>query len=129
MNRKNFVRFIPGIAWFLIVMVLLFAPGTELPSNKWLGDIQFDKLVHAGVFGLLGLLFMIPVGLSKLEKREKLIYFVRIALVISLWGLASEFIQKYWAIGRNFDLIDWLADSIGALAAFLYGKKKYIKRA
>jgi VanZ family protein len=128
MNRINFVRFLPGIAWFLIVMVLLFAPGNQLPSNKWLGDIQLDKLVHAGEFGLAALIFMIPVGLSKMEKREKLLYFARIALAISIWGLASEFIQKYWAIGRNFDLIDWLADSIGALIAYLYSQKKYIKR-
>ena len=127
MNRINFFRFIPGIAWFLIVMVLLFAPGNEFPSTKWFGDIQIDKLVHAGVFGLLGLLFMIPVGLSKMGKREKLQYFIRIVLAISIWGLTSEFIQKYWAIGRNFDLLDWLADSIGALIAFLYCRKKYIQ--
>jgi VanZ family protein len=88
MNRINFVRFIPGIAWFLIV---------------------------------------IPVGLSKMEKREKLQYFIRIAVVISIWGLTSEFIQKYWAIGRNFDMLDWLADSIGALIAFIYCRKKYIQ--
>jgi VanZ family protein len=62
-----------------------------------------------------------------MEKREKLQYFIRIALVISLWGLTSEFIQKYWAVGRNFDLIDWLGDSAGALIAFLYCRKKYIK--
>ena len=72
MNRINFFRFIPGIAWFLIVMVLLFAPGNEFPSTKWFGDIQIDKLVHAGVFGLLGLLFMIPVGLSKINTSSEL---------------------------------------------------------
>lgn len=129
MNRKHFVKFIPGISWFLIMMVLLFAPSTEFPSTKWFGDIQFDKLVHAGVFGLLGLLFMIPVGVSKMEKSDKLQYFIRIALAISLWGLASEFIQKYWATGRNFDLIDWLADSIGGFVALIYCRKRYLKRA
>ena len=127
MNRKTFIRFTPGIAWFIIVMVLLFAPGNEFPSTKWFGDIQLDKVVHAGVFGLMGLLFMLPIGIADIEKSKKLTYFIRIAIAISIWGLASEFIQKYWAIGRNFDLIDWLADSIGAVIAFLYCKKKYIK--
>ncbi len=125
MNLKTFIRFIPGFAWFLIVAVLLFAPGNEFPSTKWFGDIQVDKLVHAGVFGIMGLLFMIPIGTSSIEKRKKLGYLIRIAIVISLWGLASEFIQKYWAIGRNFDLIDCLADSAGSGIAFIYCKKKY----
>jgi len=125
MNLKTFIRFIPGFAWFLIVAVLLFAPGNEFPSTNWFGDIQVDKLVHAGVFGIMGLLFMIPIGTSYIEKRKKLGYFIRIAVVISLWGLASEFIQKYWAIGRNFDLIDCLADSAGSGIAFIYCKKKY----
>jgi VanZ family protein len=125
MNLKTFIRFIPGFAWFLIVAVLLFAPGNEFPSTKWFGDIQVDKLVHAGVFGIMGLLFMIPIGTSSIEKRKKLGYLIRIAVVISLWGLASEFIQKYWAIGRNFDLIDCLADSAGCGIAFIYCKKKY----
>ena len=125
MNLKTFIRFIPGFAWFLIVAVLLFAPGNEFPSNKWFGDIQADKLVHAGVFGLMALLFMIPIGISSFDKRKKLEYLIRIAVVISLWGLASELIQKYWAIGRNFDLLDWLADSAGAAIAFVFCKKKY----
>jgi hypothetical protein len=125
MNRKTFIRFTPGIAWFIIVMVLLFAPGNQFPSTNWFGDIQVDKLVHAGVFGLMGLLFMVPIGISSIEKRKKILYFIRIAVAISLWGLASEFIQKYWAIGRNFDLIDWLADSVGTAAAFVFCKKKY----
>lgn len=127
MNRKTFIRFTPGIAWFIIVMVLLFAPGNEFPSTKWFGDIQLDKVVHAGVFGLMGLLFMLPIGIADIETSKKLAYFIRIAIAVSVWGLASEFIQKYWAVGRNFDLIDWLADSIGAAIAFLYCKKKYIK--
>ena len=127
MKRMSFTKFIPGIAWFLIVMVLLFAPGREFPSTNWFGDIQMDKLVHIGVFGLLALLFMTPVGRSKMEKREKLQYFIGIAVAISIWGLSSEFIQKYWAIGRNFDLLDWLADSIGAVLTYLYCRKKYIQ--
>jgi VanZ family protein len=33
-------------------------------------------------------------------------------------GLTTEFIQKYLVPGRNFDLLDWAADSLGAFTTF-----------
>lgn len=130
MNRIHIIRFIPGIAWFFVVLVLLFMPGNDMPSNdlinKLFDKIYFDKWVHTGIFGLLALLFMLPFALSSMEQKEKLQYFIRIAIATSVWGLASEFIQKYWATGRSFDLIDWGADSIGAFVSFIICRKKYI---
>jgi hypothetical protein len=126
MNRINVIKFIPGIAWFFVVLVLLFMPGKDVPSNNWFDIIYFDKWVHSGIFGLLALLFMLPIAYSSINQREKLQYFIRIAIATSIWGLTSEFIQKYWADGRSFDLIDWGADSLGALASFIICRKKYI---
>lgn len=126
MNRINLLKFIPGIAWFFFVVVLLFMPGNDIPSNDLFSKIYFDKWVHTGIFGLLALLFMLPFALSPLEQKEKLHYFIRIAIATSIWGLTSEFIQKYWATGRSFDLIDWGADSLGALFSFIICRKKYI---
>jgi VanZ like family len=130
MNRIHPLKFIPGIAWFFVVLVLLFMPGNDMPSNDWLNTffdkIYFDKWVHAGIFGLLALLFMLPFAHSPMEQKEKLQYFIRIAIATSIWGLTSEFIQKYWATGRSFDLIDWGADSLGALTSYIICKKKYI---
>lgn len=126
MNRINVIKFIPGIAWFFVVFVLLFMPGKDVPSNNWFDIIYFDKWVHTGIFGLLALLFMLPFAYSSINQKEKLHYFIRIAIATSIWGLTSEFIQKYWAEGRSFDLIDWGADSLGALASFIICRKKYI---
>ncbi len=126
MNHIKIIRFIPGIAWFFVVLVLLLMPGKDVPSNDWLSFIYFDKWVHTGIFGLLALLFMLPFALSPLEQKEKFQYFIRIAIATSVWGLASEFMQKFCASGRSFDLIDWAADSLGALSAFFICKKKYL---
>jgi len=116
----------PGIAWFFVVLVLLCMPGKDIPSNNWFDIIYFDKWVHTGIFGLLALLFMLPIARSSMGQKEKLHYFIRIAIATSIWGLTTEFIQKYWAIGRSFDLTDWAADSLGALAAFIICRKKYL---
>ena len=124
MKQLTISSFIPGIAWFFIVLVLLCMPGHDIPTTSWFDKIFLDKWVHAGVFGLLALLFMGPIAQSALEDTEKLQYFIRIAIATSLWGITTEFIQKYLVTGRSFDLLDWAADSVGALTALLVCRRK-----
>ena len=58
------------------------------------------------------------------DKKQAFALFLKIALAISLWGLTTEFIQKFWVEGRSFDLFDFIADSIGAFVAYLIAKKR-----
>ena len=114
-------KFIPGIAWFFLVLILLCLPGNEFPKNiEWLEKIYFDKWVHAGLFGILAFLLMYPYAKSEIDLQSKLNTILKIALAVSVWGLTTEFIQKYFVPFRNFDLWDWAADSVGALAALVF---------
>ena len=111
-------KFIPGIAWFFILLILLCIPGRDLPdSGDWLQKIFFDKWIHAGLFGLLAFLFMAPVYATEMSDKYKWLYVVAVALLCSLWGLTTEFIQHYLVNGRSFDLFDWFADTTGAILA------------
>ena len=113
-------KFIPAIAWFMLVLVLLCLPGSQLPSvDDWLNKIYFDKWVHVGLFSILAFLFMYPFFKSSLNSKEKWYLIIKIAIATSVWGLTTEFIQKYFVPGRSFDLFDWAADSTGALIALL----------
>jgi VanZ family protein len=112
-----FRKFLPGIAWFFVVGILTLMPGRDVPQVGWLEFKNFDKLVHAALFGGLTLLFCLPFFRSRLSPRQKLNYFIRIALASIIWGITVEIIQKYFIPGRNFDLRDWAADSLGALIA------------
>ncbi len=123
MQKIPFIKFIPGIAWFFIVLFLMCLPGNELPETDWLHINYFDKIMHIVVFAFLGFLFSWPFYKSGVSKAERKSYFIKIALSVSIWGLTTEFIQKYIVIGRSFDLMDWAADSIGALIALLFTKK------
>lgn len=127
MKPITFKQFVPGIAWFFVVLVLICMPGRDIPSASWFDKIYLDKWVHTGVFGLLALLFMLPIALSGMNERIKLQYFLRIAIATCIWGLTTEFIQKYLVTGRNFDLFDWAADSFGAVIAFIFCQKKFVK--
>lgn len=118
MHRRHFA---PGIAWFVLVAILLFIPASELPKPQtWLKKIFFDKWVHAFLFGFLAFLFM--KGSFKAWPKSKLLsrIFVCIFIVCSAWGLATEFIQGNWIKGRGFEWLDWAADSTGALMALIY---------
>ncbi|HEY5464930.1 MAG TPA: VanZ family protein [Hanamia sp.] len=117
-QKIPFKKFLPGIAWFFIVAVLTLMPGSDIPKVGWLDSIQnFDKIVHAGLFGGLTFLFSLPyfkINFSFVQKRN---YLIRISLAAIIWGITVEFIQRYIP-GRDFDLLDWAADSAGVLIAY-----------
>ena len=121
-------RFIPGIAWFFLVLTLICLPGDDLPkAENWMSAIYFDKWVHAGLFSVLAFLFMMPFCRSNATNNIKLASVIKIALSVSIWGLTTEFIQKFFIPGRSFDLLDWAADSVGVLLALLVCRRFYLK--
>ncbi len=130
MSPLSIKKFIPGIAWFFVVLILVCTPGYNLPKvDKWLIEISYDKLIHVGIFGILALLFMYPIAKSTLDKKEKWHYCIKIALATAIWGLATELIQKFFVPSRSFDLTDLLGDALGGLAALLFCKLYLLKKA
>lgn len=128
-TNLTFKKFIPGIAWFFLVGILVFMPGSDLPKIKWLGIPHFDKIVHAGLFGGIVFFFCMPYFSSFISSGKKYVIYLFISMLTVFWGLAVEFIQKYFVSGRSFDWFDWLADSVGIGVAFfisiyLTGKRK-----
>lgn len=118
-QKIPFKKFLPGIAWFFIVALLTLMPGSDIPKVGWLDSIpNFDKVVHAGLFGGLTFLFYLPYFKSSFSHQQKINYLIRIALAAIVWGITVEFIQKYFIPGRDFDLLDWAADSLGVLIAY-----------
>lgn len=124
--KISFKNFIPGIAWFFAVLYLMCLPGRDLPDVGWLDTFYFDKWVHAGLFALLVILLCQPFSNSLFGNKQRLQYFIKITIAVIIWGLTIEFIQKYFIEGRGFDLLDWAADTIGALIAFWICKRKFI---
>lgn len=127
MNNIPFNKFLPGIAWFFVVLVLICLPGKDVPDSSLLELLQFDKIVHAAIFGLMVILFIRPVAMSSMEKKEKISWYFRVALSVAVWGLATEYIQKYFVPGRNFDPWDFVADATGCAIAYLFSKKYLIR--
>lgn len=124
----NLKKFLPGIAWFFLVLILICLPGDDLPKvGDWMSAIYFDKWVHVGLFSILAFLFMIPFCKSDMTRINKWSFIIKIAISISIWGLTTEFIQKFFIPGRSFDLLDWAADSVGVVLAVFICRKLYLK--
>ncbi len=121
-------KFIPGIAWFFLVLILICLPGDNLPkADNWLSYIYFDKWVHAGLFSGLAFLFMMPICRSEVDINIKWNYVIKIAIAVCIWGLTTEFIQKFFVPGRSFDVWDWAADSFGISLALFGCRILYLK--
>lgn len=121
-------KFTPGIAWFFLVLILICLPGDDLPkADSWMDAVHFDKWVHIGLFSMLAFLFMLPVAKSSLAAKAKWQTILKIAACVVLWGITTEFIQKFFIPGRSFDLTDWAADSFGAVLAVVVIAKVYPK--
>lgn len=114
-------KFAPAIICFLIVFVLLILPEDTFPHDEgWLQFSFLDKIVHVTMFAFNTFLFLFPVGQSGLPIKFKRHWFLRIAVSMCIWGITTEFIQKFYSPTRAFDLLDWAADSLGILMASLY---------
>lgn len=112
-------NFIPGIAWFLLVLLLICIPGKDLPKSEFFEILSFDKMIHVALFGGIVFLFCMPFKKTDKSQKDRTVLYLKIAVATCIWGITTELIQKYFVIGRQFDWYDWLADSIGAIAAYL----------
>ena len=130
MTAKNsFLNsFIPAIIWWLVVLILTCTPGKDFPElGSWTELIKLDKLIHTGIFGLMAYLFMRPISVRDISASVKKQIFLKIAMACSIWGLTIEFIQHFWIPGRSMDIMDFVADTIGCILAYIYSKKYLIK--
>ncbi len=127
-SAVTFKKFIPGIAWFLLVLVLVCLPGEDIPKIEELDFVNFDKLVHAGLFGGIVFFFAMAYNKSALTQKEKIVVFFKLTFATVIWGITTELIQKFFIPGRQFDLLDWAADSLGAVIAFFVSRLFFARK-
>ncbi len=120
------------IAEFVLVFVLLSLPGND--HSSWISKIMAlpyaDKLVHMGLFGSLALSLFFHFEMLT-DARYKTTRTKSIALIICiLYGIGMEYYQKYYIPSRGFEVLDMLADALGALCAlplFVFVGKRFFK--
>lgn len=114
MNKKIGVH---GI--FKSILTVAYASFIYYASSRDISSVSLptfsDKLIHFGVFGLLCL--MICWTLSSVTIGNKWIYKIILAIgITSLYG-ASDEIHQLFTPNRSVEILDWLADTLGAVTA------------
>ena len=130
---NSFKTFVWVIFEFVLIFILLSMPAGNTPGNNWISyllQLPFaDKVIHMGLFGSLALSLFFHFeqysNISFQSIRTKALSLI----ACILYGIGMEYYQKYFVPSRSFDVIDMLADAIGALVAlpFFNWVKHYIQ--
>jgi VanZ family protein len=111
--------------WFVFTTILLCLPGSVLPKETWFDKIWLDKWVHIFLFSVMVFLWC---WLLSNTARTKKPSFTQIFFYCCLYGIAMEFVQKYFIPNRSFDVNDMLADGIGSALGWLASVRLFIKK-
>lgn len=99
-----------ALAWMALLFLLSHQPALPTPQLF----AHQDKLFHAVAYGVLGaLLLAAQRAPASGYRRQQVLLGTAIA---SLYGISDEF-HQYFIPGRQTDVLDWLADTLGALTA------------
>lgn len=102
--------------WLCSILILMIIPTSGVSLNDFPGR---DKLLHLGVFGLLGFLYTFTrvnsVGLFHIGRRNWSTY------LLIFFSLAVEFVQLI-LIYRTFELLDIFMNGLGLVCGIILGK-------
>ena len=128
--KKKQAYLLLAIGWFILSLVLFTLPGSAFPKEDWLDKIFFDKWVHTGLFAVLVILWCLSwYSFKTTATAGKLLRaFIIIGILFLGYGIAIEFIQKYWVVNRSFDVGDIIADGIGSAIGTILSARRHIKK-
>jgi VanZ family protein len=94
-----------GLGWAMVLFILY----STLAPSRFVPDLHiWDKIEHATAF------FGMTFWFGGLVARR---HFWVLGIVMSVFGAAIEVAQGTMGLGRDMDIHDWYADTIGVLIA------------
>ncbi len=105
----------PALLWAVVIFRLSAIPGDELPP---LPARNFDKLVHGGVYAVLGALSWWGARRTFARERGPAWQLLIAAICAALYGITDELHQMFTP-HRSPDPFDVMADTVGGLIGAL----------
>jgi len=115
-QTKNLLFYwLPLIFYCLLIYIQSDYPSPEeLPSFKFM-----DKMLHFVAYGVMGILFYRAYQTMRIKNHRKMLILFSIASA-SVYGISDE-IHQYFVPDRHADLLDVIADILGAVCGvYLY---------
>ena len=90
-----------------------------LPNEEHVWIPNLDKIVHVFLFGSFVFLWSFYYAIKQKNFIPSNKIFLRILVIGCLYGIAMEYVQKYFIPNRDFDIYDITADTVGAIIGFI----------
>jgi VanZ family protein len=97
-GERRLWRWAPLVVWAALIFIASSMPGASLPDSDL---FRFDKLIHGGVYVVLGALAHLALGQPAW------------ALALGVAYGASDELHQVFTPGRSADIWDLLADAVG----------------
>lgn len=109
-----------------MILLTTLLPSSSMPSLSIWELFSFDSFAHAFLFGVLT--FLMIIGLTKQFSFLRLRHYaIRASLLFSfIFGVMVELMQHFLIYGRQGDIMDVLANTIGCLLGIVLFKWVYI---
>lgn len=108
---------LPAVAWAALIFHL--SNGPTGPEPSWWFP-QADKVIHAGLFGILALLLFFALRQAPAWRPSRAAAFAFLLAV--LYG-ASDEVHQLFTPKRSSDLLDVAADATGAACVFVLRRR------
>lgn len=111
--------FVPSLCLALVILGLYSIPGTEIGSLSFWDLLAADKIAHTGIFTVFTLsliaAFRRQTRYSGLRARYK-----TVAIGLSMtYGAVLELLQAQVFVDRSGDVIDFIANGLGAFLGLI----------
>lgn len=100
-----------AISWMIVIIILSTIGGPKVPGWGWIDMISPDKWAHAFVYAVL-MILLLRINRAKVYSSKKWTNGL-LMICISL-GILMEIVQYLFFPGRYFEILDIIANIIGA---------------
>ena len=115
-------NFLVPLCWALVILIFSSVPSDDIPDFSFWTLISFDKIAHAGMYGLLSFLTM-KACLKQFSSRYIRYNAVKVTSISGIiYGGLIELFQQYALTDRYGDWMDFIADVIGTFVGILIFK-------
>lgn len=122
---KNIKFYAPAIGWGIFVFTLSVWPGKDFPQlPNWSDLFSLDKMVHMLFYGIMAALILrgwfksqneAKYDVSIIKNSKKLYIFgFWVAVFCTSFGWFLEWFQDNFCADRMFEVLDGVANTIGA---------------
>lgn len=106
------IKFTP----LFLISLLLVLVATLTPGNGKIAGNYLDKVAHFLLFA-----FLAYQAIKALPNKKRI---TEVIIWSVLLGFLTEYLQQFIP-GRNMDIYDALADTLGVFSAFYFHKRQY----